>query len=172
MIHTFADTSGLGALGINLEAFIFQFIVFVLTLWLLKKFAYGKIVETLDARRASIEKSLDQAKETAEELEKTRLKTAEMIKQARAEADDIVVTGQKEAAAILELSQEKAAKQAEHIVSDAHAQITSEVDKARAALKKETIELVAMATERIIGEKLDAKKDSKLIEHALSGGRR
>jgi len=32
------------------------------------------------------------------------------------------------------------------------------VSKAREALKRDTVELVALATEKIIGEKLDAKK--------------
>jgi F0F1-type ATP synthase membrane subunit b/b' len=41
------------------------------------------------------------------------------------------------------------------------------VSKARRALKAETVQLVAAATEHIVHEKIDGKKDANLIEHAL-----
>lgn len=161
---------GISALGLNVQGFIFQLITFVAVLLLLRKYAYGPLVNILETRRKAVEESLDQAKETAAELEQTRQKVAKLITQARAEADDIVATGQKEAAAIVEAAHEKAAKSAENIVAQAHSQIDAEVRKAREALRRETAELVSLATERIIGEKLDSKKDAELISRAISGG--
>ncbi|HEX4662042.1 MAG TPA: F0F1 ATP synthase subunit B [Candidatus Saccharimonadales bacterium] len=150
-----------------MQSFVFQLITFILVLVLLRMFVYKKLVATLESRRAAVEQSLDQAKESAAELEQSREKVAGLIKQARAEADDIVATGQKESAAILDAAREKAVTQAEHIVTEAQARIEAEVRKARTELKKETIQLVAMATEKIIGEKLDPKKDEQLITRAL-----
>jgi len=43
-----------------------------------------------------------------------------------------------------------------------------DVSKAREALKKDTVELVALATERVIGEKLDERKDADLVSKALA----
>lgn len=160
---------GLSALGLNVQSFVFQLITFILVLVLLRMFVYKKLIATLESRRAAVEQSLDQAKESAAELEQTREKIAGLIKQARAEADDIVTTGHKESAAMIEAAQGKAVKQAEHIVTEAQTRIEAEVRKARTELKKETIQLVAMATEKIIGEKLDPKKDEQLITKALEG---
>lgn len=162
-----ASGGGLASLGLNVQSFVFQLITFILVLVLLRVFVYKKLVATLQARRDEVEKSLDAAKESAAELEQTREKVAAMIKQARAEADDIVATGHKESAAMIEAAQDKAVKQAEHITREAQTRIEAEVRKAQAALKKETIQLVAQATEKIIGEKLDAKKDEQLITKAL-----
>jgi F-type H+-transporting ATPase subunit b len=162
-------SGGISALGLNVQGFIFQLITFVAVLLLLRKYAYGPLINTLESRRQAVEESLDQAKETAAELEKTRQKVAKMIQEARAEADDIVTTGHKESTAVVEAAPEKAAKQAENIVKNAHDQIQSDIQAARAELRKETAHLVAIATERIIGEKLDAKKDEALIAGALGG---
>ena len=52
-------------------------------------------------------------------------------------------------------------------MADARTQLDTEVRKAREALKKDTVELVAAATEKIIGEKLDDRKDGALIKAAL-----
>lgn len=169
----FAETAGgIGALGINLQGFLFQLVTFVLVLLILRKFVYHRLVSTLEERRMAVEKSLDQAKETATELEQTREKIVAMLKQAQAEANDIIATGQKEATTTIEAAETKARKTAEHIIDEAHTQLTAETEKARQQLKKETAQLVALATERVIGQKLDAQTDRQLIEQAIHGVKR
>ena len=73
-----------------------------------------------------------------------------------------------EAAGIVESAEEKAVRRAEQIVADAHDKLQNDVAAAREALRHETIELVAAATEKVIGEKLDTKKDAQLIDQALA----
>jgi len=91
-----------------------------------------------------------------------------MLAEARKDADDILARTQQESASMIADAESKAKARAEQIVADAHATLSVEVTKARAALKKDTIELVALATERIIGEKLDASKDADLVKKALA----
>ena len=45
--------------------------------------------------------------------------------------------------------------------------IAAETQRARKQLQGELVALVSEATETIIGEKVDAKKDAQLIERAL-----
>ena len=54
------------------------------------------------------------------------------------------------------------------MLRDATLRIEREMQTARQALRKEMLGLVAEATEVIIDEKLDAKKDAGLIERALT----
>ena len=68
---------------------------------------------------------------------------------------------------MVEEAEEKAGKRADHIVESAQTRLAHEVTEARELLRKETTELVAAATEKILRQKLDAKSDSKLIEMAL-----
>jgi F-type H+-transporting ATPase subunit b len=162
-----AEAGGIGALGLDVRAFIFQLITFALVLLLLRKFVYGKLVNTLEERRKAVESSINQAVEAAKELEKADVKVAGMIKEARTEAEGIVATAHKEAVSMNEDAEAKARKRADHIVSEARAQLDQDVLKARQALKDETKQLVVQATEKILKEKIDTQKDGKLIESAL-----
>jgi F-type H+-transporting ATPase subunit b len=74
---------------------------------------------------------------------------------------------QKEATSIVEEAEDKATKRAEHIVTEAKAQLDNDIRTARETLKQETTALVAYATEKVVKQKVDAKKDASLIESAL-----
>jgi F-type H+-transporting ATPase subunit b len=161
------NTGGLGALGLNLQSFLFQLITFIIVLLILRKYVFGRLVTTLEARRKAVEDSLKNAAATADELHKTEAHITEMLKTARAQADDIVSVAHKEAAAMVEEAESKARKKADHIVSEAQAQLKHDVAEARQAIRQETVQLVVSATERLLREKVDVKRDSKLIEQAL-----
>jgi F-type H+-transporting ATPase subunit b len=158
---------GIAALGINLKGFLFQLITFVLVLILLKKYVFGKLVDTLEARRNTVLESLEQAKQATEELQGAEEKIEKLLAEARQESADIVATAHKEAVALVEEAETKAVKKAEHIVHEAKGQLDQEVLKARELLKKETKSLVAAATESVIRQKLTGAADEKLIEKAL-----
>ena len=164
-------SGGLGALGINLQGFVFQLITFVMVLVLLRKFVYQKLVETLETRRKAVIDSLDNAKEAAAALEKTNEKTVELMREARKEAADIVTLAQKEAAKVAEEAEMKASKKADHILEQAEARIHSDIAAAKLALQAEMVGLVAAATEKVIEQKLDLKSDAKLIKEALRESR-
>ena len=162
-----ASSGGLGALGINLQAFLFQLITFVLVLILLRKFVYGKLIDTLEARRKAVVDSLQAAEQSAKDLEKTEEKVAALLDEARNEARGIVEIAHKESGAMIEDAETKAGKKAEHIIASAEARMEQEVASARKALRSETAQLVAIATEKVLGVKVDAKTDAKLIETAI-----
>lgn len=161
------SAGGLSALGLNLQSFLFQLITFVLVLLILRRFVFGRLVDTIEARRKAVEASLKNAETTADELKKTEAHIAQMMKEARSQADDIVAVAHKEAAVMVEDAETKARKKADHIVAEAQSQLEQDVAKARKAIRTETVQLVASATERLLGEKIDAKRDSALIERAL-----
>ena len=165
--ETAEAAGGISALGLNLQGFLFQLITFVLVLLLLRKYVYGKLVNTLEDRRKAVIGSIEQAKQAADELRGTEEKIERMFAAARDESADIVTRAHKEATAMVEEAESKAQKKAEHIVTEAKTQLDGEILKARAALQKETKALVAQATEQIIGQKLTGAADEKLIEQAL-----
>jgi F-type H+-transporting ATPase subunit b len=158
----------LSALGIDLTLLIEQTIAFLILVFLLAKFVYPALIKAVDGRREKIEAGMKEAKQAEEALAKAEAKVAEMLSDARKEADDILARTNQEAASVVAGAEEKAKVRAEQIVADARQQLELDVAKARNALKKDTIELVALATERIVGEKLDAQKDAELVKKALA----
>ncbi|MGB3023781.1 MAG: F0F1 ATP synthase subunit B [Candidatus Saccharimonadales bacterium] len=165
--HGEQATGGIAALGINLQGFLFQLITFVLVLLLLRKYAYGPLVRTLESRRQAVIDSIDNARKTAHELEKANDKTAEIIASAKQEAADIVALAHKEASKLAEETEAKAAKKAEHVIASAEARLSQDIEKSRQALRREMLGLVADATEKVLRTKIDGAADKQLIERAL-----
>lgn len=157
----------LQALGIDGKLLLEQSLAFLILVAILAKFVYPALIKAIDNRRDQIEAGMKEAKEAGEALEKAEAKVADMLADARKEADDIIARSHKESAAQVAEAEDKAKARAEQIVKEARAQLDTDVAKARQALKKDTIELVALATEKIVKEKLDAKKDAGLITEAL-----
>jgi F-type H+-transporting ATPase subunit b len=171
LVNTVAAASSPGlfqALGIDWKLLIEQAIAFLILVAVLAKFVYPALMKAIDDRRGAIEAGLQEAKESQEALEKAEAKVAELLEQARKDADDILARTHQEAASTVADAESKAKARADQIVADAREQLNVDIAKAREALKRDTIELVALATERVIGEKLDATKDARLVQKALA----
>jgi len=159
------------ALGLDWKLLITQAIAFLILVGVLGKFVYPVLIKSIDDRRAAIEAGLKEAEKSRQDMEKAEAKIEDMLADARKQADELLKRAQDEANASVADAETKAKARAERIVADAHNQLEADITKARAALKKDAAELVALATEKIIHEKIDAKKDAGLIERALSGSR-
>lgn len=156
-----------GALGIDITMLVLQAIAFLILVWLLSKFVYPVLIKAVDDRQAKIEestKAADTAKEMAEDAQQ---EVTKLLAIARKEAKDIVATAKDEATASIEASDSKAVARAQKIVENAHNQIEKDVIAAKKALHNETIDLVALATEKVLQQKVDNKVDQSLVASAV-----
>ena len=163
-----SSPSLLQALGLNWQLFIEQGVAFAILLWILAKFVYPTLIKSIDSRRDQIEAGLAEAKESQVALEKAEANVADLLAQARKDADDLLARSHAESVAMVSEAEAKAKARADQIVADAREQLALDISKAREMLKTETIKLVAVATEQILGEKIDDKKDAALIKQALA----
>lgn len=162
------SASGISSLGLNLQAFIFQLITFVIIMWLLNKFALRKIFATLDQRRKEVEDSLQNAELAKKALAEADVKADVILQDARVKADAIGADASKDAAETIKEAEVKAAQKAERIVAESQEQIKQDMAKARKLLKAEAAELVASAAGTVLNEKLDSSKDADLISRSLN----
>jgi len=164
------EAEGIAALGIDPLAILLQAGTFLILFFLIKKYALQKIVDGLDGRRQKIEESL----KTAEEIERrdraNREETEELLKEARSQADEVLAKAHVESGSIIKAAEAVAGAKAEKVVKDAQAKLDADIVKAKKELKAEMLSLVAQATETVIEEKLDDRKDHALLEKALRGG--
>jgi F-type H+-transporting ATPase subunit b len=154
-------------LGIDWKTLILQIVAFVILVWLLGKFVYPWLMKQVDERQAAIEESVKAAEAAEQKAESAQEEIAKLLTEARKEARDIVATAKDEAVAAVEASESKAKARADKIVADAHEQIEKDVIAARKALHNDTIDLVALATEKVLGKTVNEKLDSKVITAAV-----
>ena len=159
----------LGALGIDPAMLLFQAIAFLILVWVLGKYVYPTLIKVVDDRQAKIEASTAAATEAEKKAVQAQDDVEKLMKQARKEAAEIVTTAKEEAAAALEKAETKSKLRAEQIVADAHAQIDKDIIAAKKALHNETLELVTLATEKVIGKTVNAKVDEVVVSAAVKG---
>ncbi len=174
ILTSFAETAStqkadlFTALGINWKLLILQAVAFLILVLLLGKYVYPIIIASIDKRQEQLDAGAKASEAAQKQASEAEQRIAAQLKQARVEADAIVATAHKEAGDMVAAAEARAASKAEHIVAEAKAGIESDIVAARTALRQETKQLVADATEKIIGSKLDARADNSLIEKALA----
>lgn len=164
----FADSSsGLGALGIDGKAFIIQLVTFLLAFWVLKHWAFGPIVKIMEQRRKTIEDGVSLGEQMKKEKAELETKVTNELAKARTKADGIVAEAEEAGRDTVREAEAKAQQKAETILVEAKQRTEQEMARARKQLEGEIVNLISDATEAIIEEKVDAKKDAALIDKAL-----
>jgi F-type H+-transporting ATPase subunit b len=94
-------------------------------------------------------------------------KLKRVLKNARQEANEIVTQAKKEASSLVEQAESKAKARAESVIANAEEEINKNIANARKTIHNEAIELVAMATEKVLGTVVDDKVDQSLIAESV-----
>lgn len=178
-LQTFAETAAAAeahdagngdiftALGIDWRLLILQIVAFIILVWLLGKFVYPLLMKAVDQRQADIEAAAKAAKEAQSAATETQEETARLLDDAKKQAADIVATAKLEATEMVSNSESKARATAEKIVADAHDQLQKDVEAAKRELHNETLNLVALTTEKVVRKTHDKKADDALIAELL-----
>lgn len=173
LVTQFGESSdtGIGALGVDGKAFLIQLVTFVLALWVLKRFAFKPILKVLNERRDTIEKGVKLGEQMQKDKAELETKVTEALHKARTEADKIVADAHQAGRQAISEAEDTARAKADTMIEQAKDRIKQDTAAARKKLEKDVAGLVAEATEAIIHEKVDAKKDASLIEKALQESR-
>jgi len=172
LLTTFASESaeaagGIAKLGINGKALLIQLITFGLVYVVLRKFAFAKILSVLQQRRETIESGVKLGEDMQKEKAALDSKIKDALADARKQADSIIADANDAATSTVRASEEKAQTKADNIISEAHARSKQDAHRVRKQMEHEVVALIAEATEAIIDEKLDEKKDAALISRVL-----
>lgn len=166
--ETMAEGGGLlGALGIDVRLLIIQAIAFLILLFALSKFVYPAISGMLDKREAMIREGLEAAERAEVKATKANEQVDKLLSEARKQANEVISLAKDEAALIVEDANKNAAKQTERMLERASGEIEKEIASARKALRDETIDLVARATEKVVGGAMTDAIDKKVVAAAL-----
>lgn len=157
----------INSLGINAKLLIAQIINFLILLFLLSKFLYRPIVNMLDSRTKTIEKSLADAKKIEEDLKNTEETSQASLAQAQEEAKKIIGDAKKSADEEAKKLILLAEKRSSEIGEKAKAEIQEEKEKAKLEIRSEAASLIALATEKVIEKKFSAEDDTKLIKEII-----
>lgn len=161
------STNVFSAIGLDWQMFIFQVIGFVILVWLMSKYVYPPLIKTIDERQAKIDAGNKAASVAEKKATEAKADIEKLLKQARADAADIVSTAKEEAAAAAALADTKAKARADHLIADAHEQVEKDIVAARKMLHNETLSLVTLATEKVVGKTITSGVDESVMAMAV-----
>lgn len=166
-----SDGGILGALGIDVSMLVFQIIAFLILVGILGKWAYPTLIKAIDKRHDDDLSAAEAAKEAEAKAALVEADMSKLLKKARTEANDIVATAKKEANNVVDTANQKAQVKADAIVRSATEQIEKDISAARKKLYDETIDLVALATEKVVDKTFTEAVDKKVIADAVREAR-
>lgn len=157
----------LTSLGIDWTLLVLQLVAFLILVWLLGKFVYPVFLKIVDERQAKVEEGAKAAEAAEKKAGEAQTKIEETLKTARSEAADIVATAKTEATQMISKAETDAKNRSDRIVAEAHESLEKDVIAARKALHNDTLELVALATEKVVGKTISSKVDEAVISTAV-----
>ena len=163
-----AEPANTDLLDANYGVMAWVLIVFIGLFVILKVFAYGPILKSVEAREQALEDAINAAKRDREEAAKLLAEHRANLEASRGEAQKIIADARIAAERVrAELVEQAHAEQAS-MLARARQEIESEKTRAIAELRREAVDLAIAGASKVIEKNLDQDANRKLVESFLA----
>jgi F-type H+-transporting ATPase subunit b len=146
---------------------VWTVLTFLIVLFVLRRFAFGRIQSLIDQRRERIRDALDAADKAREEARELRELTAREREEARAERERILEDTRRQAQQQFERSRREAEEDLERRLEENQRTLEAENRKLREQIRRDVVELTLLAAEKVTGKSLDAEDQRRLIDETI-----
>ena len=146
---------------------IWTIVAFLITLFVLKRYAFGPIQKMLDDRRDHIRRSIEEADNARDEARRLLEEHRALIGQARSDAEGIIAEARKTREAMETRMREETETERQRRLEETKREIAAETQRALEQIRSEVADLTLEATSIVVGKKLDADRDRELISEAI-----
>ncbi len=145
---------------------IAQIINFCVVAFLLYKFAFKPILQTIEKRQNEIAEGLQNAEEWKHKLAEAEKRQTETLREAQQDAQKIMQEARDSAKILLEKQTKEAGEKAQDILDKAQQNIEIEKDKMLTEVRQEVASLVVKTTEKVLNKELTATDKTTFSESA------
>jgi len=146
---------------------IWTLVCFLITLFVLKRYAFGPIQSMLDERRDRIRRAIDEAEKARAEARSLLEEHRALIAQARGQGEQILADARKVADAQRQRVKEETEVDRQRRLEETKRQIEAETQRALQQIRSEVAELTLIATTKVTGKVLDDADHRRLIDDAI-----
>ncbi|WP_104735063.1 F0F1 ATP synthase subunit B [Hanstruepera ponticola] len=152
----------------SLGLFFWQAVLFIALIFLLRKFAWKPILDSVNSREEGIREALDSAEKAKLEMQNLQADNEKLLKEARLEREAMLKEAREMKAKMIEDAKTDAKEEANKLVAAAQSSIETEKKAAIAELKTQVASLSIEIAEKVVREELSNKdKQMKLVESML-----
>jgi len=157
------------ALGINLGLLIVQIIAFAIVFLTLNAWVYKPMLDMMESRKQKIAQGLEDARVAADARANAEKEAAKILAEAQAEAGKVVREATERAASAGKDVKAAAEAEAAKVQAAKLAEVEAERNRILGDLRGQVAALAIAATNKLVGETLDDKKQRALIDEFFSG---
>jgi F-type H+-transporting ATPase subunit b len=147
---------------------IWTVICFLVTFFVLKRFAFGAIQKIIDERRQRIREALEEADKARSQARKMLEEHRAMMGEARGKAEEILTNARQVAESQKKRMRDELEADRRRRIEETTKQIEAEARRALEAIRAEVGALTVIATQKVTGKVLDQADHKRLIEDAVS----
>ena len=148
--------------------FIWQIVIFVGLILLLKKFAWKPILDAVNEREEGIKNALESAENAKKEMQDLQADNQRILQEARIERDSMLKEAREMKEKIVADAKNEAQAQGQKMIEQAKAAIESEKNAAMNELKLQVSTLSLSIAEKVLKDELSNKEaQTKLVEKML-----
>ncbi|MCF6347776.1 MAG: F0F1 ATP synthase subunit B [Flavobacteriaceae bacterium] len=148
--------------------FIWQTLLFIALIFLLRKYAWGPILNAVNEREEGIKNALAEADKARQEIQDINADNERILNEARAERDTMLKEARDMKTNLIDEAKDEAKTQANKLMEQAKAAIQSEKLSAIADIKSQVANLSIDIAEKVVKDELsDKNKQLKLVEQLL-----
>jgi len=142
-------------------------VVFLLLVFLLSKYAWKPILNSIKEREEGISSALESAEKAKKEMELLKVGNEKILTEARAERDALLKEARDIKDAIVNEAKVKAKAEADRIISSARDQINNDKNAAVTELKNQVATLSIEIAEKILRSELSSDEKQKTLVNNL-----
>lgn len=146
---------------------VWTIVTFLIVLWVLRRFAFGRIQALIDQRRDRIREALDEADKARSEARELRDRIAQERQQAKMEREQILEDSRRQAQRQLEQGRERADADLRERLEKNREELDAENARLREQIRRDVVELTLLASEKVTGKVLDEDDQRRLIEETI-----
>lgn len=158
----------LGATTIPYGTIIYQLVIFLILLALLRKYAFGPLMSIMKQREEHIASEIEAAEKNNAESKKLVEEQREFLKQSRLEAQELIERAKKQGEEQKESIVAAAKAEAESIKEAAIQEIQREKEQAIALLQAQVASLSVQIASKVIQKELKEEDQAKLIRDYIN----
>jgi len=148
--------------------FFWQSILFLVLIFLLKKYAWGPILQAINDREEVIKEALEAADHAKKEMQALNADNQRILQEAKIERDAILKEAREIKEGIIAQAKSQAASEADKLIVSAREQINNEKMAAVTELKNHVANLSIEIAEKVLKAELkDPNKQQEFVQKAL-----
>ena len=160
--------SSLQSIGFDWQVALAHTVNFLLVVWVLKRFVFTPLEETMRERREKISSGVAEAEKAKEKLQEAETEREAILETAKEKRQEIIGEAREQAEQIITDARREATEEAEEIKQQARKDMQAQRKKMRQDMRDAVGQLAIQSAEKILQREVTGDDHDKLVDRVIN----